>query len=418
MINRSEKYFGAGQQANANSFPVSLSTEQEALLTTSAPAINSDAAGRTRVSQLLALFDGKVLNADEDSLFTNTGTGTALFGSNMVSLTVASGQYMIRQGKVFTQYFSGKSHVVESTFDNFQVETGVRKRVGYFSSNAVAPYDSNKDGFYLESDGVAGTYRLVVANNGTEKLNLAWTAWDNYAAISSYDWSKFTVTEIDFLWLGGAILRVFLKIGGEFVLAHTFNYAGTDTGTFMLSPNKPIRYEVRGVSGAGSLRYICSQIATEGSNLEVGKGQAFYNSTSRPTNSAGGTIYALKGLRKLATYRDIATQVLSCGVVSTSQNETGIVLLLLNPTLSAPFTWAPNGRVDEGDVASGTTITSTNYVIAAFPSYVSGQSNIMKESSITYLTQNLTDGMDAFVLAYRPATSNQSVHGIMNFRVF
>ena len=426
MINRSEKYFGAGQQANAASFPTTLSTEQEAILeaiktslqNTEGPSpFGYDASGRTRVAQLTTLLDGKVLGEDDTLLFETVGTGTATFGSNKVNMAVTAGQYLVRQSTRFNPYFSGKAQTVEETFENFQNETDVIKRVGYFSSNAVAPYNTNLDGVYIESDGVNSTYKLLVLNNDSAKLDLDWTLWDNYAAISGYNWANFTVTSIDFLWLGGAVLRMFLKVGNQFILAHTFNYAGTDIGTFMLSPNHPVRYEIRSVgAGVGSMQYICCQVATEGSFDESGKTKAIFNQSSITTNSTA-TTYALKGLRKLSTFRDIASQILECGIVNTAQNETGLVLLLRNPTLSAPLTWAPNGTVDEG-TATNQTVTNNGYVVAAFPSFVRGSSNVMKENFLSFLSGKLDNTMDQYILAYKPATSNQSVHGIINFKNF
>jgi hypothetical protein len=133
-------------------------------------------------------------------------------------MTVTSGQYLVRQAQYWCPYYSGKPQLIETTYINFQYETGVVKRAGYFSSSAVAPYTADFDGFYIESDGVNNTYRLVFVRNGTETHNVLWTAWDNYAAVASYDWSKFSVNEIDFLWLGGAAARLFMVINGVFTL--------------------------------------------------------------------------------------------------------------------------------------------------------------------------------------------------------
>ena len=213
---------------------------------------------------------GKTLNAEDTLLWDTAGTGTRTFAQACNTLTVSAGQYLVRQTRQYFPYFSGKPQPVEITFDGFQNVAGVVKRFGYFSSSAVAPYSANLDGWYIEADG--STYRLVVSRGGVKILDLPWTQWDNYAAIAGYDWSKFTVTYIDFLWLGGAVLRIFVKLpGAGFVLLHTFHYAGSAAGTFMLSPNQPVRYEIRSTSGAGSLRAICSQVATEGSIAENGE---------------------------------------------------------------------------------------------------------------------------------------------------
>ncbi|MFM7856798.1 MAG: hypothetical protein ACKO96_33940, partial [Flammeovirgaceae bacterium] len=113
--------------------------------------INHDAGGRIRVSQLTTLGDYKILGADKTFLIESAGTGTGTYGSNKFNMSVTSGQWYVRQSKRYHPYFSGKSQFCEFTFDNFQPETNVNKKVGYFSSSAVSPFNSVYDGFWLES---------------------------------------------------------------------------------------------------------------------------------------------------------------------------------------------------------------------------------------------------------------------------
>src|ERR1700741_1789002 len=180
-------------------------------------SISIDSGGRLRASQLTTLLDGKVLDSDNTFVWDNQGSGTGTYSNNKYNMSVTAGQFRIRQTKRYYPYFSGKSQLVECTFDNFQIEANTTKRVGYFSSNAVSPFASTYDGFYLENDGT--TFRLKAERAGTTTINVPWTSWDNYNLISTYDWSKFTVILFDFLWLGGAQLRIFLKTDLGFVLA-------------------------------------------------------------------------------------------------------------------------------------------------------------------------------------------------------
>ena len=373
-----------------------------------------DASGRQRVGQLTTLFDGKTLGVDDSDVFSNVGTGTGSWANNMYNMSVTSGQYFIRQTKRWFPYFSGKSQLVEVTCDNFQTEAGVQKRIGYFSSSAVAPYTASLDGFWIEDDGTKKV--LKIYNNGTEKVSVDFTAMDNYAVVSSYDFSNFTVMAFDFLWLGGAILRFWLKTELGFVLVHSVNYSGTDTATFTLSSNQPLRYEVRGTSAAGSLRYICSQIATEGSLNEAGKTKGIYNSTDITTNSTT-TTYALLGVRKLTSFRDVAVQIIEMGVVNTSQNDSGMLLLLKNPTLSAALTYGTNGKIETA-LATNQTVSADGYVIATAPAGLQGSSSVMKENFLSFLGNDIANVMDQYILAYRPASANQAVRGLINIKEF
>lgn len=373
-----------------------------------------DASGRQRVGQLTTLFDGKTLGSDDEDIFSNVGTGTGTWANNMYNMSVAIGEYQIRQTKRWLPYFSGKSQFVEVTCDNFQTQIGVQKRIGYFSSSAVAPYTASLDGFCIEDDGTKKV--LKIYNNGTEKVSVDFTAMDNYAAVSSYDFSNFTVMAFDFLWLGGAILRFWLKTELGFVLVHSVSYSGTQTATFTLSPNQPLRYEVRGISDAGSVRYICSQIATEGSLNEAGKTKAIYNDSNVTTNNTS-TTYALLGIRKLTSFRDVAIQIIEMGVVNTSQNDSGMLLLLRNPTLSGSLTYSTNGKLQSA-LATSQTVTANGYVIAAAPAGLSGSTSVMKENFLSFLGNDIANVMDEYILAYRPASANQAVRGLVNIKEF
>jgi hypothetical protein len=374
-----------------------------------------DAGGRTRVSQITTLLAGKILGADDTTLFENVGTGTATYSSNKLNLSVTSGQYVIRQSKRFAPYFEGKCELVEATFDNLQTEANTTKRIGYFSSNAVAPYDSNFDGFFIEDNGTIKS--LKAYRNGTLTVDVPFTTMNNYDAISSYDWSNFTVIAFDFLWLGGAVLRFFVKTQNGFELIHTVNYSGTATDTFILSPNQPVRYEVRSTTGTGSLRYICSQIATEGSINEGGKTLSLYNATSLTTNAVG-TIYALKGVKKQVAFRDTAVQILDVSVGITASTDAGILMLIVNPTLSAPLTYANNSKIQEGTATNQTITIGTGRVVCAVPINVAGSTDIIRENFLSFLSGSINNTMDEYVLAYMPTTNNQTVNGVLTIKEY
>ena len=413
-----------GQKTMANSVPVVIASNQSAIPTTLYNPIGNfgiDAGGRTRISQITTLFDGKIIGEDDTFLFENIGSGAATYGSNKVNLSVTAGQYEIRQSKRFFPYFSGKVQLIEVTCDNFQTEANVTKRIGYFSSSPVAPYDTVLDGFFIEDNGTKKT--LYAYRAGTKTIEVDFTAMDNYAIVSGYNWSNFTVMAFDFLWLGGAILRFWLKTSLGFVLVHTVNYSGSATDTFILSPNQTLRYEVRSTGGAGSLRYICSQVATEGSVNEAGKTFAILNYSACTTNAVG-TVYAIKGIKKRTTFRDTPIQILQMALSITATTDSGIVLLYKNPTLSAPLSYVNNGKIQDGSPSvPGTppTITiGTGRVLAALPisNGTQGYTDVMKENFLSFLSSTINDTMDEYILAYMPTTINQTVTGVINLKEF
>jgi hypothetical protein len=389
--------------------------------------VSLDAGSRVRTSQMTTLHDGKILNGDNIFLYDNQGPGTGTYANNKYNMSVTAGQYKVRQSKRFLPYFSGKSQLIEVTFDNFQVEANVVKRAGCFSSNAVAPFASNYDGFYIENDGT--TIRLKADRNGTNTINVPWTSWDNYNLISSYNWANFTVVAFDFLWLGGAVLRIFLKTELGFVLAHTVNYAGTATDTFILSPNQPVRYEIRSTTGTGSFRYICSQVSTEGSTTESGYNNSIISlsTAANPSNTAAtiGTRYPLKGIRKKVANRDNSVKVVFPKILVAS-NDIVIWTLELNPTLSAPLTYTDvlNSAVQEanGSAAAAITITVTTpgRVLASGIVTQNGMmpTGVFENDFLTSLGSTLDNTMDQIVLCIQPVTTNVTVNGVINFKEY
>ena len=196
---------------------------------------------------------------------------------------------------------------------------------------------------------------------------------------------------------------------------HTHNYSGTATDTFISSPNQPLRYEVRSSTGTGSLRYICSQVATEGSTSESGKPLVIFNASGIAT-PAVGTIYALKSIKKQAAFRDTAIQISNVAVGITATTDAGIVMLLVNPTLSAPITYTNREKIQDGTPTNQTITVNTGRLIAALPITNTGFTNDLKENYYGYLSGRIDDTMDEYVLAYMPTTATQTVYGVISIK--
>jgi len=391
-------------------------------------SISMDAGGRQRVSQMTTLFDGKILNADNNYMFDTQGTGTSAYTDNKFGMTATTGQYVVRQGKRFNPYSSGKSQIIECTFNGFGLQSGVTKKVGYFSSSAVAPYSAATDGIYLENDGT--TYRLKAEHTGVVTVNVPWTSWDNYAMVSGYSWNNFTVIAFDFLWLGGAVLRMFLKTNDGFVLVHTVNYAGSAMDTFIHSPNQPIRYEIRSTGGTGSFNYICCQVSTEGSVGESGYniGVKSLNTAAVPSNTCAtiGTTYPLKGVRKKVANRDNSVKVTGAQIMVLSNTDYAYWSLNLNPTLSAPLTYADvvSDGIQEANgsatAAISITVTSPGRVLANGIINVNGvmPTGLFDADFLSYLGGTLNNTMDELVLCVTPITAGVTVNGAINLKTF
>lgn len=377
--------------------------------------ISLDAMAKLRTSNATTLHDGKSLNFDRTLLWENVGTGTGTFANNMYDMAVTSGQWRVRQTRRFFPYYSGKSQAVELTLDNFATEANVIKRVGYFSSNAVSPFASTYDGFWLEDDGI--TKRFITSKAGTIMANVALADWNGEYDFSGYNWNNFTVIKFDFLWLGGAILRMFIDTPDGFKLAHTHIHAGTATGTFTNSPNQPVRYEIRSTTGVGSMRMICSEVESEGSTSEAALARSVY--TSSPVNvSAVGVTYPILSLRKNSAYRDISVTMHELWAYVTSNNDQAIWTLQINPTLSAGLTYTTIAN-SAAQYASGNgtiTVTSPGTILDS-GAVAQGESFVYtaEDDFLSFLGGSIANVMDEYIFCVTPITANITIYAGLSY---
>lgn len=379
--------------------------------------IQADAGGRVRVSQFTTLGDYKSLGYDHTLLMENAGSGSGTWSGNIYDMSVQSGQYRIKSSYRTHQYFSGKSQSNEDTFDHFAPETGTVKRFGYYSTQATGTYDSLPDGIRVESNGNSGTIYLQTFRNGTETLNIPLEQWSGYEYLNSYKdpahWDNFTVCFIDFLWLGGAIMRLWVKTQWGFVLAHVFDYAGSSDDIFILSPNQPVRYEIRSTTGgSGSFRYICSQVSTEGSVSESGVSRPVDTGLTPISLPTAGVTYAVKAIRKGVNYRNNAVKLEDIGIlVSSSDNVFWSVQI--DPTLSNPLTFTPlaNSAIEHATGGSTNVVTTPGTIIAS--GYLTLNTPIPKvaltDNFLSWLGGYLDGTQQNYVVCIGAMTNNVSV---------
>ncbi len=374
-------------------------------------SITKSASGALLVNTPTILFDGKTLNADDTNfLWQSVGTGTGTWANNMFSMSVTSGQYYIRQSRRFMPYFSGYPVLAELTFDNFNIEANGTKRLGYFSSSAVAPHTAALDGFWLEMDGT--TYRMVSYNNGTETSNIPFSSFTNYATLSTYNFDNFTACMFSFLWLGGAQLALWLCTAADgWILANLTPYVGNNKGTICRSPNQAIRYELRSSTGTLDFRQVCCQVSVGGNPEKLGFSLPSLNTAAIACNAIG-TLYALQGFKKNATNRDIAVKLESMGCINAATTDSGVLMIIRNPTLSAPLTYAAYGKIDRAIATTQTLTIGTGDMIAVTTVSSSGESNTnLSDNYKAWLTQTITNTFDEYVLCYLAASANQDVRG-------
>jgi len=323
-----------------------------------------DAGGRLRVSQLNTQLDIKQTNDDQPLFYQrlNIGAASQTYSKDLGATTMSvsgNGDAAIAQSYQWATYFSGKSQFGEITFNDFANQTNVTKRAGYFSGNAISPYDNRKDGLWFEADGT--DYRIKIQKDGTDILNVDQSSW-NIDTATWLDPSKFNVFVFQFLYLGGTAVKFGFINEGFISWVHEYQHAGIIASTFIESPNQPIRYEIRSSGGAGSMDQVCAQISSEGSFGEVGVPVNILINDFQANSSAETYVVLAWDLKQ--SYRNISTEVDRISLLSET-NDDFRWILCLDPTYNGSITFndIDNSALRRGAGATANTVTDFGYIL-------------------------------------------------------
>jgi hypothetical protein len=335
-------------------------------------------------------------------------------------MSVNAGQYLIRQTKRWNQYNNGKSQLIEITFTDFGLEANITKRIGYFSSSSVAPFTASYDGFYVENDGT--NYYCKIDKNGVNLYNVARQQWDDpldgtgrSGLIANFN--KFSIFIFDFLWLGGKGVRFGAVIDSKLIWFHKINYSNNGDGVMFLTPNKPIRYEIRSSGGSGKLRQICSAVNSEGALTEIGSQRSFDTGTAHISVSSVGTFYAVCGIRLQSTSRDIPAKIEEISTFSITQDNY-LLRVLLNPTIAGIYTYndVSNSYAQACKFANTNTVTGGTLL---YSRHCNQQFAISSDVlNLSDLGSSIAGVMDEIVIAVSPLTSNMDIFGAMHWHEY
>jgi len=374
-----------------------------------------DAFGRLRVSQVTTLIDLKMLDGKRDfwidEVTNGTGTSTHIPTESAVTLaTTADGDYVIRQEYQRNRYQSGKSQQIFMTFANNAPQANITKRIGYFSSSTVAPYDTVFDGLWIQS--VNGAIELCEGKSGviTTVVRADW----NVDPLDGTGPSGITLLEnkaqilfIDYEWLGVGRVRWGFVVDGIIYPVHYSNHANISDGVYMTSPNQPLRWEIRQTGvGSGSFNQICATVGSEGSLNELGITRSAIGQeiVSNGISCTEDVKTALVGMRLKDSQIDIPPDLSGFGTWTTDKT-TYLWEIIMNPVVAGTFTY-----IDEPDstvqIAKGSTanlVTGGVRLIAGF----AGEKAAVNDAVQTARKLGVSiDGVkDTFVIVVTPATT-------------
>lgn len=388
-----------------------------------------DSSSRVRVSQVTTLADYKELGFPRTLYFDVKGTGTySTSGTddNMCRLHVEPGQYIVRQSRLWHSYYAGKSQFVEITFDTFGLQSGVRKLLGYYSSSPAAPYTAEYDGFWLVSNGNTNTISFVIRNQGNLIYSKPLSGWLGYEQLKNYDWNCFTVVAFDFLWLGGAACRMWVKGPNGFILADEYTHAGAAPGIFIHSPTQPVRFEISSTTGTGDLRMICSTVGTEGSINSFGVARSLSTQYQGITLPIVGFKYPLFLVRGSNQGHNVEVQLLTTHAWASVQTAADQIYwtIEVNPKLTEELTFSPlSGSAIEYAQGNDTcTVSADGCIIAsgvlAYGQLLDIEGQSLAENFLAWHGMDIENVRDVHVLTVTPLINPTTVVGGITVKEF
>jgi len=272
----------------------------------------TDAFGRTRISEPFTLFDSQNRYLDGNQFASKTaGTGSVTYDANSSSFSLAvgtaSGDSVIRQCRTVQVYQPGKSLLVMDTFAMGTLQTGLRQRVGYFTSG---------NGVYFEADG-EDLYMVIRSSvtGSVVETRIAQSNWNQDSMDGTgpsgitLDPTKTQIFWTDIEWLGVGSVRVGFVINGIFYICHVFNHANIDSTVYMTTATLNCRYEITNTANTASpatMQQICSTVISEGGYNPITTIQYVSNGTNPYRVATGNVKFNLASIRLGNAYPDAA----------------------------------------------------------------------------------------------------------------
>ncbi len=373
---------------------------------------NVDAFGRLRISAPYTLFDSQNRYAADNQFDTNAGGSTNYLPNEAtvrLDVTGTLGAETVRQSFRSFPYQPGKGLLVLATFVMNTAKTGLRQRVGYFSTQNGVFFQQNDStlSFVLRSyvsGSISDARTVTQANWNGDKLD--GTGLSGY----TLDPTKAQILWMDFEWLGVGSVRCGFIINGEYIVCHTFTNANEIANVYMTTAILPVRYEITNVGATGSsssLKQICSTVISEGGYQQASIEHVARRTTVFTNIDTAATFYPIVSIR-LASGRTGSVVIPNRlqFLPLTSQNYE--VALLKNPTLTGA-TWAatvPSDSNVDYDVAATAisavgTIVQTEYVTSTGSGGTQGTSSLSDYNWDLQLGTSLAGTSDIYTVAVR-----------------
>ena len=327
--------------------------------------VGTTSKNRLQVSrQEIVLFSNTLYSRDTevwDSAVSNNATVTydSLEGCTVLTATSDINSEAITQSNRVMPYVPGRGMEVSLAVQYNDDTLGIRRRVGVFDE---------LNGMYFEQDETGEYYVVVRSNTSGSPVNtrVARTNW-NGVRLDGTDPNGITATPnaiqlfvIEYDWYGAGEVRFNYVINGYKYTVHTFSHANILTSTYMRTPNLPVRYEIKNITGVADTHELqkwgVSVIQEGDSGTNLGRPANIINAIGGTTLGAAGVFGPVVAIRLKSTRLGGVVTPNAYQAVSTS-NALMYHRLTSNPTVTGGD-WVSYG--DESFIEYNITATAVS----------------------------------------------------------
>jgi hypothetical protein len=267
----------------------------------------TDSFNRAKMGLPFGLIDSKLTYSANDGVFQSDTNGAGasvsyVSAESSVQLTVGTpdGEYAIRESYKPYGYVPGKGLSIKMTGVMGAGKTNLIQRIGYFDDNNGVFFELNGTDLYavLRSDitGSVVDTKVIQADWNLDNLDNGIPA-KNFSSIH-LDITKAHIFVFDLQWLGVGRVRFGFNMNGRNIWVHEINHANNVSGTYMSTPDLPLRYEIRnnGVTAtSSSMKQICGTVISEGGYRLPGYSHIQSNGiTTRSITTTRSPVFAIR----------------------------------------------------------------------------------------------------------------------------
>lgn len=340
-------------EPNTNDLTMSMQYNSlgEPILRTGLSGVETTSKNRLQISsQEIVLFSNALYSTDPevwDRVVYNNATVTydQLQGGTILTATSEINSEAIVQSVRVMPYVPGRGVEVAFAVQYNDSRPGVRRRVGVFDE---------LNGMYFEQD-ESSNYFVVIRSNTSGTVVDTRVAREDWNGVQldgtdpngiTADPDAIQAMVIEYDWYGAGQVKFNYIIDGYKYKVHTFNHANRLTTTYMRTPNLPVRFEIKNITGAtGPFELRKWGVSV----IKEGNGGTNLGRPANITNAIGGTNLGTSGTyRPLVAIRLKSTRLAGV-VLPNAYQAVSTSNVLLNHRITSNATVTGGTWVSYGD---------------------------------------------------------------------